>query len=201
MLCLKNVTYHFHSRKCIWNYRLQNAGYFVSVSTCKIYSTHWGRDKMAVISQATLSSAFSWKKMSEFRLKFHWSLFLRVQLTIFQHWFRQWLGADQATSHYLNQWWLVHWHIYASLGLNELNSAHTDAFLLELYCQYGDQAILNEYLNHTRIIKMTHCNVSVYSYIIIELWIPIMYSEDLMIWSSDVIRLTRWSRCLHSDWV
>ena len=24
----------------------------------------------------------------EFRLKFHWSLFLRVQLTIFQHWFR-----------------------------------------------------------------------------------------------------------------
>ena len=28
--------------------------------------------------------------------------------------------ADQATSHYLNQWWLVYWRIYASLGLNEL---------------------------------------------------------------------------------
>ena len=26
----------------------------------------------------------------------------------------------QATSHYLNQWWLVYWRIYASLGLNEL---------------------------------------------------------------------------------
>ena len=25
------------------------------------------------------------------------------------------------TSHYLNQWWLVYWRIYASLGLNELN--------------------------------------------------------------------------------
>ena len=37
--------------------------------------THKGRDKMAAISQTTLSSAFSWKKMSEFRLKFHWSLF------------------------------------------------------------------------------------------------------------------------------
>ena len=37
--------------------------------------------------------------------KFHWSLILRVQLTIFQHWFRKLLGADQATSHYLNQWW------------------------------------------------------------------------------------------------
>ena len=50
--------------------------------------THWGRDKMATVSQTTLSNAFSWMKMLEFRLKFHWSLFLRVQLTIFQHWFR-----------------------------------------------------------------------------------------------------------------
>ena len=61
-------------------------------------------------------------KMFEFRLKFHWSLFPRVQLTIFQHWFREWLGAVQATSHYLNQWWLVYRRIYASFGLNELKS-------------------------------------------------------------------------------
>ena len=26
----------------------------------------------------------------------------------------------QAPSHYLNQWWLVYWRIYVSLGLNEL---------------------------------------------------------------------------------
>ena len=26
----------------------------------------------------------------------------------------------QATRHYLNQWWLIYWFIYASLGLNEL---------------------------------------------------------------------------------
>ena len=45
------------------------------------------------------------------------SLSLRVQLTIFQHWFRKWLGAVQATSHYLNQWSLVYRRIYASLGL------------------------------------------------------------------------------------
>ena len=74
---------------------------------------------MVAVSQ-TLSNAFSWMKMLEFRLKFHWSLFLRVQLTIFQHWFRKWLGADQATSHYLTQWWLAYRCIYASLGLNEL---------------------------------------------------------------------------------
>ena len=50
--------------------------------------THWGQDKMAAIFQTSHSNAFSWMKMSVFRLNFHWSLFLRVQLTIFQHWFR-----------------------------------------------------------------------------------------------------------------
>ena len=29
-------------------------------------------------------------------------------------------GADQATSHYLDQWWLDYWRIYASLLLNVL---------------------------------------------------------------------------------
>ena len=71
--------------------------------------------------QTTFSNAFSWMKIYEFRLRFHWNLFLRVQLTIFQHWFRWWLGADQAASHYLNQWWLDYRCIYASPGLNELS--------------------------------------------------------------------------------
>ena len=82
--------------------------------------TYWGRDQIDAMSQTTFSNAFSRMKMNKFCLGFHWSLFLRFELTIFQHWFRWWLGADQATSHYLNQWWLVYWHIYASLGLNEL---------------------------------------------------------------------------------
>ena len=55
--------------------------------------------------QTTFSNAFSWMRKHEFRLKFHWSLFLRVQLTKFQQWFRLWLGADRATSHYLKQCW------------------------------------------------------------------------------------------------
>ena len=66
---------------------------------------------------ATFSNAFSSMKIYEFWLTIHWSLFLRVQLTMFQHWFRQWLGVDQATSHYLNPWWSS---LHASLGLNEL---------------------------------------------------------------------------------
>ena len=50
--------------------------------------THWGRDEMNNISWTTFSNVFSSMKVFEFRLKFHWSLFPRVQLTIFQHWFR-----------------------------------------------------------------------------------------------------------------
>ena len=33
-------------------------------------------------------NAFSWMRMFEFRLIFHWSMFLKVKLAIFQHWFR-----------------------------------------------------------------------------------------------------------------
>ena len=45
-------------------------------------------DKMAAISQMIFSDAFSWMKNFVFWLKFYWCLFLRVQLTIVQHWFR-----------------------------------------------------------------------------------------------------------------
>ena len=50
--------------------------------------THWGRDKMAAIFQTTLLNEFSWMKMCKFRLRFHWTLFPMIQLTIFQHLFR-----------------------------------------------------------------------------------------------------------------
>ena len=80
-----------------------------------VFLTHWGREEMDTISQTTFSDACSWMKMHEFRLKFHWSLLLRFELTIFQHWFRR-----QAIINYL--WWSNCWRIYASLGLNELIS-------------------------------------------------------------------------------
>ena len=46
-----------------------------------------GQNCHAAISQATFSTACSWKQMYEFRLRFHWSLFWRFELTIFEHWF------------------------------------------------------------------------------------------------------------------
>ena len=74
--------------------------------------THWDQDKMADISQSTFSNVFSWMKIYEFQSVFHWSLSERVKLTIFQDWFSYWFGADQVTSHYLNQWWIIYWRIY-----------------------------------------------------------------------------------------
>ena len=46
--------------------------------------TNWGREKMAAMSQTTFSNAFSCMKMYEFR----WSLFLKFESTIIQHWSR-----------------------------------------------------------------------------------------------------------------
>ena len=101
------------------NVHILKLTYFAKFESSSTKLTYWYRDKMATIFQ-TFSNTFSLMKMYKFRLRFHWSLFPRVKLTKFQHWFRQWLGAVQATSHYLNQWWLVYWRIYASHGLNEL---------------------------------------------------------------------------------
>ena len=89
--------------------------------------THWGRDKMAAIFQKTFSNAFSWMKMYEFWLWFHWSLFLRVHLIIFQHWF-----ACTAPSHYLKQWWpslLMHIYVTWPQRVNE----HRIEILWKLY--------------------------------------------------------------------
>ena len=89
---------YFLSRKCISKFKAvckaitcNNVLWLSTGSLATNFSdilTHWGRDKMDAISQTTSSSAFSWMKMFEFWLKFQWSLFLRAQLTIFQHWFR-----------------------------------------------------------------------------------------------------------------
>ena len=92
-------------------------------------STHWGRDKMTAIFQTIFWNGFSRMKLYEFRL-------LGAQLTIFQHWFRWWIGADQATSHHLNQRWLVYRRIYASLGLNELTPWHLRVVVVVVFSEY-----------------------------------------------------------------
>ena len=48
--------------------------------------THLPQDKM--VTNSPFSNAFSWMKSFVLWFEFHWSLFLRVQFTISQHWFR-----------------------------------------------------------------------------------------------------------------
>ena len=55
----------------------------INLKECQI--KQWGRDKMVAIFQQTFSNAFPGMKMFEFQLRFHWSLFLKVQLTKFCH--------------------------------------------------------------------------------------------------------------------
>ena len=95
--------------------------------------------------------------MLKFGLIFPWSLFLRVQLTIFQHWFRLWLGADKAKSHYLSQWCFDYRRIYASLGLNELSLLiHTSnyssmSFMNDAFSQSQCNSAFPDQWNHHQV--------------------------------------------------
>ena len=86
--CITFVFVYVHvNRQTYWITHMVSQ---ILVNNCSGHDslTHWGQDKMAAIFQTTFSNEFSWMKMFKFRLRFHWSLFPRVQLTIFQHWFR-----------------------------------------------------------------------------------------------------------------
>ena len=65
--------------------------------------SYWMRQRLLGIL-THLPLVFLRMKYLIFCLKFQWSLFLRrAHLPIFQYWFRWWHGADQASSHHLNQ--------------------------------------------------------------------------------------------------
>ena len=82
-----NKTYKIQLSYCFHVYTMPERHTWRTLNMSLVL-THWGRDKMAAILQTTFSNIFSWMKMYEFRLRFHWSLFLSFELTIFQHWFR-----------------------------------------------------------------------------------------------------------------
>ena len=74
---------------------------------------HWGRDKIADISQTNISNAFSWMNFAYGFTEVCLSGSNQQYSSIGSE-----NGTEQETSHYLNQWWLVYWRIYASLYLN-----------------------------------------------------------------------------------
>ena len=85
-LCGQNIVF--------WWIIFENMSFFSPIyiyRDIEWYETHLNSsplDKMATILQTTFSNAFASMKSFVFWFKFHWSLFLRVQLTISQHWFR-----------------------------------------------------------------------------------------------------------------
>ena len=75
-----------HSNLPLFSLSSSNWNFFViGIISHNIFLTHWGRGKMVAFSQMTFSHAFSWMRKYEFQLTFHWSLFLRFKLTIFQY--------------------------------------------------------------------------------------------------------------------
>ena len=81
--------------------------------------THIAHTNWQSFWQTTFSNAFSWMEMIEFRFKLHskCSMFLTVQLTISQHWFRPWPGAEPLSEPTLSRF---HLRIYAALGGDKL---------------------------------------------------------------------------------
>ena len=63
------------------------------------------------------------------------------------------MSSDQATSHYLNQWWLDHWRIYVSLGLSELNEDNVSSGQHSTY--YIDN-IFNTCFHHMQSFSWFH---------------------------------------------
>ena len=105
--------------------------------------SHWGRDKIAAISQMTFSNAFSSIKNVRILIKISWKFVPKV-------WINNIPALVQTTSHYLNQWWLSYWHIYASLGLNGRN---TDAYVhhIALMCKWLLHNMDQRAYNHNKI--------------------------------------------------
>ena len=68
-----------------WNQRVDITPTLSKLMAPEIAITLWGRYKLDAISQMTFSNTFSSVQMIEF--KFHWSLFLWVELTTF-YWFK-----------------------------------------------------------------------------------------------------------------
>ena len=61
-------------------------------------------DKMASILSDDFSKCIFLNESEIIRIQISLKFVPRVQLTVSRYWFRQWLGAEQATSHFLNQW-------------------------------------------------------------------------------------------------
>ena len=69
--------------------------------------THWGRDKIAAISQATFSKAFAWTKMYEFSLKISLKFVPEARINNNTALVQIMAWRRPSASHYFDQWWFI----------------------------------------------------------------------------------------------
>ena len=184
---LIEIYYTFNSRKCIWKYHLRNSGHFVPwgqltqwgkvtlyhhwfmvhwLMDCRMFKDNPLTEPMLVYCQLTycgqncrhfpddIFKCIFWIKIYEFRLRFHWSLFLRF--------------ADQATSPYLTQWWLVYWRIHASLGFIDLNTKENIS--MDFYLKFKRFHMKNvDCGNGTQFISPSVCLIAIIWHILCSL--------------------------------
>ena len=86
--------------------------------------THLPLDKMTAFSQRIFSDTFSWMKSFVVWLKFYWSLFLRVKLTITSIGSENGLAPNRRQAIIWTNTDLIHWRIYVALGGDELIQNH-----------------------------------------------------------------------------
>ena len=97
--------------------------YSIWWTTCNILApelTHLPLHKMATISQNIFRCIFVNEKLCAFWLKFHWSLFLWIQLTINSISLDNGLGMNRRQAIIWTKADSIHWCIYAAQGGDEL---------------------------------------------------------------------------------
>ena len=126
---------------------------------------HWGLNKTAEISYTTHSDAFSWIKIYQFPINFHWNVFFEVKSVLWMLMLVQVMAwRYQATSYYRNQeiWMRSHragWgHNVVLLGYNNPARFTMEIFVnRESSIQYRQKAIKfdhTEYGNYIRKLKI-----------------------------------------------
>ena len=150
------------------------------------HSTHLPLDKMAAFSQTTFSNAFSWMKCLVFWLKFHWSLFLRVQFTITQRSFDVYFDLclnHQVSKHWIHRWFetisqslwrhynalLCHW-CAARKWLSDWTCYESRQSQFPYYGKYGSWTLFHQQLGVLRLRWAVVSAVNLWFYIQVFVW-------------------------------
>ena len=89
-------------------------------------------------------------------LRFHWNLFLRIQLTIFQHWWGKWLGNDQQLSQPMIVRLLMHVCVTRPQCIK-----NTTSFCMDMACTHWVKLCLDfVYRNLSMIMHNKSLNIS-----------------------------------------